>query len=80
MVGIRGSYMDRIIFGSQKYWATENSVVALADAVVAAAAGSELSKDGWMASHSVRERYAWPVVFGRLFQVYRKVRAEFHAG
>ncbi len=26
VVGIRGSYMDRIIFGSQEHWARENSV------------------------------------------------------
>jgi len=80
VVGIRGSYMDRIIFGSQKYWARENSVPALADAVAAEAGSVELSKDGWMAAQSVRERYAWPVVFERLFKVYRRVRAEFRAG
>ena len=79
VVGIRGSYMDRIIFGSQKYWARENSVPALADAV-AAAAGSELREHGWAAAQSVREHYAWPVVFAKLFQLYRRVRAEFHAG
>jgi alpha-1,6-mannosyltransferase len=80
VVGIRGSYMDRIIFGSQKYWARENSVAALADAVSAEAGSVELNKDGWMAAQSVRERYAWPVVFERLFKIYRQVRAEFHAG
>lgn len=80
VVGIRGSYMDRIIFGSQRYWAKQNSAAALADAVAAEAGSVELSKDGWMAAQSVRERYAWPVVFSRLFQVYRRVRAEFKAG
>ena len=80
VVGIRGSYMDRIIFGSQRYWAKQNSVAALADAVAAEAGSVEFAKDGWMAAQSVRERYAWPVVFARLFQVYRRVRAEFRAG
>lgn len=79
VVGIRGSYMDRIIFGSQEHWARENSVPALADAV-AAAAGGELREHGRAAAQNVREHYAWPVIFGQLFQLYRRVRAEFHAG
>ena len=33
VVGIRGSYMDRIIFGGQGFWARENSATALANAV-----------------------------------------------
>ncbi|MBA3544775.1 MAG: glycosyltransferase [Chthoniobacterales bacterium] len=78
VVGIRGSYMDRIIFGSQGHWATENSVNALADAV-ASAAGRELEKAGLAASESVREHYAWPVVFGKLFRVYEEVRTHYHA-
>ena len=79
VVGIRGSYMDRIIFGSQEHWAKENSVPGLANAV-AAAAGSELREHGQAAAQNVREHYAWPVVFAQLFQLYRRVRAEFHAG
>jgi alpha-1,6-mannosyltransferase len=78
VVGIRGSYMDRIIFGGQEHWATENSCTALAEAV-AAAAGGELRKTGLAAAESVREHYAWPVVFGKLFQIYREVRAGYHA-
>ncbi|HXA09014.1 MAG TPA: glycosyltransferase [Chthoniobacterales bacterium] len=78
VVGIRGSYMDRIIFGGQEHWAKENSVPALADAV-AAAAGGELRKTGLVAAGRVREHYAWPVVFAQLFQIYREVRAGYHA-
>ena len=33
VVGIRGSYMDRIICHDQKSWAQENSPEALADAI-----------------------------------------------
>jgi alpha-1,6-mannosyltransferase len=33
VVGIKGSYMDRIIFTDQKQWATENSPAALAEAI-----------------------------------------------
>jgi alpha-1,6-mannosyltransferase len=78
VVGIRGSYMDRIIFGNQEHWARENSIPALADAV-ATAAGSELHEHGLAAAANVREHYAWPVVFAQLFRLYRSVRAQFHA-
>ena len=79
VVGIRGSYMDRIIFGSQEHWATENSAAALA-AAIASAAGGELHATGLTAANQVREQYAWPVVFGKLFRLYDEVRVGFHAG
>jgi alpha-1,6-mannosyltransferase len=79
VVGIRGSYMDRIIFGSQEHWATENSVAALA-AAIATAAGGELHEAGLTAANQVREQYAWPVVFGKLFRLYDEVRVGYHAG
>ncbi|MEO7167592.1 MAG: glycosyltransferase [Spartobacteria bacterium] len=78
VVGIRGSYMDRIIFGSQEHWATENSAAALADAVTAASQQGELRAAGLAAANEVREQYAWPVVFGRLFRLYDEVRVGFH--
>jgi alpha-1,6-mannosyltransferase len=73
VVGIRGSYMDRIIFGSQEHWARENSVVGLAEAVAAAAAMN-------LQRSSVREHYAWPVVFQKLFRLYDEVRTRYCAG
>ena len=79
VVGIRGSYMDRIIFGSQDHWATENSAVALAVAIEAAAS-RELRGAGLAAADQVRERYAWPVVFEKLFQLYREAIAGYDAG
>jgi alpha-1,6-mannosyltransferase len=78
VVGIRGSYMDRIIFGSQDHWATENSAVALADAVEAAA-DRELRADELGATDQVCRRYAWPVVFQKLFRLYHEVRSGYHA-
>ena len=78
VVGIRGSYMDRIILGSQEHWARENSVPALADAI-AAASHRELRADGLAAAADVRERYAWPVVFANHFRIYEEVRTRFHA-
>ena len=79
VVGIRGSYMDRIIFGSQEHWAAENSVAALA-AAITGAAGSELHEAGLTAANQVRKQYAWPVVFGKLFRLYDEVRIGYHAG
>jgi alpha-1,6-mannosyltransferase len=79
VVGIRGSYMDRIIFGSQEHWAAENTVAALAAAIAAAARG-EVRAAGLTAANQVREQYAWPVVFGKLFRLYDEVRFGYHAG
>ncbi len=79
VVGIRGSYMDRIIFGSQEHWARENSVAALADAIVGAADG-ELRASGLAAAQTVRQHYSWSVVFDQLFRLYRAVRAAYQAG
>jgi alpha-1,6-mannosyltransferase len=80
VVGIRGSYMDRIIFGSQEDWAAENSVAALAAAIASAAGASELRAAGLTAANQVRKQYAWPVVFEKLFRLYDEVRVGYHAG
>ena len=80
VVGIRGSYMDRIIFGSQEHWAAENSVAALAAAIASAAGGGGLRAAGLTAAHQVRKQYAWPVVFEKLFRLYDEVRGGYHAG
>lgn len=78
VVGIRGSYMDRIIFGGQEHWAHENSPAALAEAISAASHG-ELRETGLAAAGAVREHYGWSIVFARLFQLYREVRANYHS-
>ena len=72
VVGIRGSYMDRIIFTDQAHWAAENSPAALADAI-RTMAGRDLAADGAAAAERVRESYSWDRVFGRLFGVYAEV-------
>jgi alpha-1,6-mannosyltransferase len=79
VIGIRGSYMDRIIFGGQEDWARENSPQALASAIERAA-GGQLRETGLGAAHKVRDRYAWPVVFRRLFRIYEEVRARYRHG
>ncbi|MDD5349065.1 MAG: glycosyltransferase [Chthoniobacteraceae bacterium] len=71
VVGIRGSYMDRIIFSDQAHWARENTAVSLADAIAEVCAG-DLRSAGLAASEAVRIRYSWNRVFGRLFEIYRE--------
>ena len=76
VVGIRGSYMDRIIFHEQGSWADENSPEALADAVEQFSE-SKLQRMGWMASRVAEEQYGWTRVFEHLFGIYREVIANF---
>ncbi|MGA3171475.1 MAG: glycosyltransferase [Chthoniobacteraceae bacterium] len=72
VVGIAGSYMDRIIFNSQQDWAHENSGAALAQAIHEAA-DANLAGTGKATSRKVRELYSWTSVFDRLFAIYRQV-------
>ena len=72
VVGIKGSYMDRIIFTDQKQWAVENSPTALADAIERKFTQT-LPAAGRAASIEARERYSWNSVFGRLFKIYTEV-------
>lgn len=72
VVGIRGSYMDRIIFTDQKHWAAENSPAALADAV-RAMARRDLQSEGQDAAARVHQSYGWDRVFERLFGIYAEV-------
>jgi alpha-1,6-mannosyltransferase len=72
VVGIKGSYMDRIIFTDQKHWATENSPAALAGAI-AKKFTQNLPAAGLAASMEARERYSWKSAFSRLFNIYTEV-------
>jgi alpha-1,6-mannosyltransferase len=76
VVGIRGSYMDRIIFHEQGSWALENTAEALADAIEELS-GKKLSMLGSGASQMAGELHAWPRVFERLFCIYREVCASY---
>jgi len=75
VVGIRGSYMDRIIHSDQSYWASENTAGALAQAIVESS-GQDLKKIGESASKKVLNLYSWQRVFDRLFSIYRTVASE----
>jgi alpha-1,6-mannosyltransferase len=72
VVGIRGSYMDRIIHNEATHWAAENSPTALADAIRRMSA-LNLRALGAPAAKVVAERYSWRGVFDRLFAIYRDV-------
>lgn len=78
VIGIRGSYMDRIIFGDQLFWAGENSPEALARAIEESRT-QDLCALGLVASQRARAHYAWPEVFDRLFCIYREVQAHYRA-
>ncbi|MCC6354294.1 MAG: glycosyltransferase [Verrucomicrobiae bacterium] len=71
VVGIRGSYMDRLAFCGIERWARENTPAALAEAVRAMADG--LSGGVGRAVAAAAAEYAWPKVFSELFAVYRQV-------
>ena len=72
VVGIRGSYMDRIIFTDQEHWAAENSPHALAEAI-RVMAKRDLATEGRAAAARVHQFYGWDRVFERLFGVYAEV-------
>ncbi len=73
VVGIRGSYMDRIIFADQSHWAEENSPESLA-AAIRAMSEIDLEAAGIEASRRVRQRYPWRKVFERMFNTYQQIR------
>jgi alpha-1,6-mannosyltransferase len=72
VVGIRGSYMDRIIFGDQTHWAAENSPESLA-AAIRNMSETSLVTNGVEASRTVIERYSWRTVFERMFETYKEL-------
>lgn len=72
VVGIRGSYMDRIIFTDQDHWAAENTPEALAEAI-RAMARRDLATEGTEAARRARRLYDWDRSFERLFAVYGEV-------
>lgn len=74
VIGIRGSYMDRIIHNDQTLWARENTPSALA-AAIADTAAAGLKADPTALHARVAAQYSWEQVFTRLFALYREVVA-----
>ena len=76
VIGIRGSYMDRIIHSDQTLWARENSATALA-AAIEETSREDLKRSGEHVSRLVSAQYSWSQVFDRLFGIYREVCADY---
>jgi alpha-1,6-mannosyltransferase len=76
VVGIRGSYMDRIICHDQESWARENTPEALAGAIEGSSA-KKLTTLGMSAVQTAENLYSWPRVFEELFCIYREVRSKY---
>ena len=74
VVGIRGSYMDRIILSDQTHWAEENSPDSLAAAILESKK-LDLTQIGEAASQQVAKRYSWRRVFRQMFDIYGQLRA-----
>jgi len=72
VIGIRGSYMDRIIHSDQALWAPENSPEALA-AAIDETSRDDLKSGGERISRLVSAQYSWTRVFRGLFDLYREV-------
>jgi alpha-1,6-mannosyltransferase len=72
VVGVRGSYMDRIIYNDQQFWARENTPAALAAAILESSCGKDRAEIMEL-SRSIAARYSWDRVFSHLFDVYRAV-------
>jgi len=72
VVGIRGSYMDRIICHDQESWARENSAEALADAIESLTV-QKLQKLGTASARRAGLDYTWPRVFEQIFCIYDEV-------
>ncbi len=76
VIGIRGSYMDRIIHTDQTLWAAANTAEALAAAIAETTLHPPRMPRAALAA-LVRKRYSWDRVFDRLFDVYRTVVKEY---
>ena len=76
VVGIRGSYMDRIICHDQGSWARENTAEALVGAIEGLSA-KKLTTLGMTAAQTAENLYSWPRVFEELFCIYREVRSKY---
>ena len=76
VIGIHGSYMDRIIHSDQTLWARKNSPAALA-AAIEETSRADLKASNTRVSQLVAAQYSWNEVFTRLFDLYREVIREY---
>ena len=76
VIGIHGSYMDRIIHSDQTLWARKNSPAALA-ASIEETSRADLKASNTRVSQLVAAQYSWSEVFTRLFDLYREIIREY---
>jgi alpha-1,6-mannosyltransferase len=76
VVGIAGSYMDKVILHGQEDWARENTANALAEAMATWSA-KDLARIGREAARRAHQHHGWPRVFAHLFCIYREVCAKY---
>lgn len=72
VIGIRGSYMDRIIHNDQTMWAEANTPHALAEAILQMA-GIAQRIDRVTLHRRIALKYSWDQIFDRLFGEYRLI-------
>ncbi len=72
VIGIRGSYMDRIIFTGLNHLAGENSVESMVEAIKCFMR-EDCALIGLKASAQVRSKFSWSQVFRRAFEVYESL-------
>ena len=78
VIGIHGSYMDRIIHSDQTLWARANSPAALATAIEETSR-ADLKASNARVSALVAAQYSWREVFTKLFALYGEVIREHRA-
>jgi alpha-1,6-mannosyltransferase len=76
VIGFAGSRLDDVIEHDQQFWAQRNDATALAQAIVVATQ-HDLQALGRGAAIKVAQRFAWPLVFDRLFCIYREVCSQY---
>jgi alpha-1,6-mannosyltransferase len=74
VIGIRGTFMDRLAFNGVSYWADSGSPEAMADAI-GSVSTSPLRAMGLIAAQTAHQQFGWSAVFTRLFELYQNVVA-----
>ncbi len=72
VVGVRGSYMDRIVRSGQVRWARENTAAALARAIYEMSGEKARVNPGRLHAE-IAAQFSWDRIFSRLFDLYREV-------
>ncbi len=70
VIGIRGSYMDRLIFAGQAHWAAINSPASLAQAILRVA-DHDLRAMGREAAEAVCTHFSWDKTFCKMLEIYQ---------